>query len=283
MSDPDRSWPAPAKLNLMLRITGRRANGFHDLQTVFQFLDFGDELCFRVREDGGIRRTSVVPGVDESDDLTIRAARLLQKESGVTLGAELAITKRIPMGGGLGGGSSDAATTLVALNHLWQAGLSVDQLADLGLRLGADVPVFVRGEAAWAEGVGERLRPVSLREPWYLVITPDCAVSTAAVFSAPRLTRDSAPITIADFLSGGGGNDCLSVVREAYPEVAEALDWLDRFAPARLTGTGSSLFAEFPDREAAEKVMAMVPQQWRGVVARGLNRSPLLDRLGEAI
>lgn len=282
MSDPARSWPAPAKLNLMLRIIGRRVDGYHELQTVFQFLDFGDELRFHIRPDGTLRRQTPVTGIEESADLVVRAARLLRETTGTSLGADIEILKRIPMGGGLGGGSSDAATTLVALNHLWQTGLSTADLAELGLRLGADVPVFVHGKAAWAEGIGERLEPFSLPEPWYLVITPECLVSTAAVFGDPQLTRDSTPIKIADFLSGGGGNDCLSVVRERYPEVASVLDWLRGYGPAKLTGTGSSVFAEFGSREAAEDVAARLPGKWAGVVARGLNRSPLLDRLSGA-
>ncbi len=276
-----RHWPAPAKLNLMLRITGRRADGYHELQTVFQFLDFGDELSFESRADGRIRRITDLGGVAEEQDLVVRAARLLQEASGTRYGADIAVDKRIPLGGGLGGGSSDAATTLVALNALWGLGLSRADLAQLGLRLGADVPVFVGAEAAWAEGVGERLQVVDLPEPWYLVITPECAVPTAAVFAAPELTRDSPPIKIADFLSAGGGNDCLAVVRGRYPPVAEALDWLDGHGAARLTGTGSSVFAAFLDEPSALAVQRKLPTRWRGFVARGRNRSPLLDRLAE--
>ena len=263
----------------MLRITGRRADGYHELQTVFQFLDFGDDLEFTLRSDGQIRRTTSLTGVAAADDLVVRAAALLRSETGVSKGVDIALEKRIPMGGGLGGGSSDAATTLVALNYLWGAGLSIDALAEMGLRLGADVPVFVRGAAAWAEGVGERLDPVVLAEPWYLVVTPDCSVPTAAVFSDPQLTRDSAPIKIADFLLGGGGNDCLHVVRKRFPAVAEALDWLSQRGEAALTGTGSSVYAAFEDRYSAEAALAELPDAWRGVVTRGRNRSPLLDRL----
>lgn len=272
-------WPAPAKLNLFLHVTGRRADGFHLLQTVFQFLDYGDALCFTVRDDGVVRRINELPGVAADADLAVRAARLLQAETGCALGVDMAVEKVLPMGGGLGGGSSDAATTLVALNALWRLGLDEERLAALGLSLGADVPVFVRGRAAWAEGVGERLEPVDLPEPWYLVLVPPVGVATAAVFGAPELTRDCPPITIRDFLAGRGGNVCEPVVRARFPAVAEALDWLDRFAPARMTGTGCCVFAAFADEEGAREVVARLPAGWRGFVARGRNRSPLLERL----
>lgn len=264
----------------MLRITGRRADGYHELQTVFQFLDFGDELRFTPRDDRAVRRITELSEVPESQDLVVRAAQLLQTHTGTGHGVDIAIDKRLPMGGGLGGGSSDAATTLVALNTLWELGLTNGELAQLGLRLGADVPVFVHGAAAWAEGVGERLQAIELPEPWYLVIAPNCVVPTAGVFADPELTRDSVPITIADFLSAGGGNDCLAVVRKRYPEVVAALDWLNRHAAARLTGTGSSVFAAFPDQGAAAEMLQQLPpgSGWRGFVARGRNRSPLLDR-----
>ncbi len=283
MEEAALRWPAPAKLNLMLRITGQRPDGYHELQTVFQFLDFGDELRFTLRSDGGIKRTTALDGVPSAQDLTIRAAQLLQSRSGSPHGVSIDITKRIPMGGGLGGGSSDAATTLVALNYLWGTGLSTEELARLGLRLGADVPVFVKGVAAWAEGVGERLEPIDLPEPWYLVITPDCAVPTAAVFGDPQLTRDSAPIKIADFLSGGGVNDCLSVVCRRFPAVAAALDWLGQYGEAQLTGTGSSVFAAFDRREKAELALLELPDRWFGVVTRGVNRSLLLDHLEQQL
>lgn len=272
-------WPAPAKLNLFLHITGRRADGYHALQTVFQFLDYGDELRVTARADGVIRAVHKLPGVTSEQDLTVRAARLLQENAGGSLGADIELTKRLPVGGGLGGGSSDAATTLVALNHIWKLGLSVDELAKLGLRLGADVPVFVHGRAAWAEGVGERLTPVDLSEPWYLVIAPPCRVSTREVFASPDLTRDAKPITIRDFLAGEGGNDCEVLVSGRYPEVAEALRWLGRHAPARMTGTGGCVFAAFPDESAARRVagqfIAERPDGGQALVARGLNLSPL--------
>lgn len=283
MSRSGLSWPAPAKLNLLLRITGRRPDGYHALQTVFQFIEFGDELWYTPRSDGRIVRATPVEGVAEAFDLTLRAAQRLQATAGISQGVEIDLDKRIPLGGGLGGGSSDAATTLVALNHLWDAGLSVDELAELGLQLGADVPVFIRGFAAWAEGVGELLEPVDLPQPWYAVVTPGFSVSTATVFADPRLTRDSTPITIADFLSGDGGNDCVSVVRRQYPEIARVLDWLDGYGSANLTGTGSSVFAAFERQEVAQAVLEELPDEWTGVVARGLNRSPLLDRLGGGV
>jgi len=274
-------WPAPAKLNLMLRVTGRRPDGYHELQTVFQFLDLADRLDFRLREDGAIRRETPLPGVAEAADLCLRAARLLQQEAGVRQGVEIRLYKRLPMGGGLGGGSSDAASVLVALNRLWGCGLDEAALAALGLRLGADVPVFVRGRAAWAEGVGERLEPVELEQPWYLVLLPPCHVSTAEVFAAPELTRNSAPITIRAFVAGDRRNDCLPVVRSRYPEISQAIDWLGQFGEARLTGTGACVFAAFTERAQAEAVLADRPPGLDGWVARGLNRSPLLERLAQ--
>lgn len=276
-------WPAPAKLNLMLRITGRRPDGYHELQTVFQFLDFGDCLAFSPRDDSKVQRVNDLAGVPAEQDLAVRAARLLQAETRCRLGVDILIDKRIPMGGGLGGGSSDAATTLVALNALWNLNMSPRELARLGLRLGADVPVFIHGTAAWGEGVGERLQVIDLLEPWYVVITPDCAVPTADVFTDPELTRDSPPIKIADFLSVGGGNDCLAVVRRRYPRVAATLDWLECHGAAQLTGTGSSVFAAFPDESSAVRVLQELPAEWAGFVARGCNRSPLLERVSELL
>lgn len=274
-----RPWPAPAKLNLFLHITGRRADGFHLLQTVFQFLDYGDALHFTLRDTGMVRRISDLPGVDAEADLVVRAARLLQMETGCRQGADIGVDKHLPLGGGLGGGSSDAATTLVALNALWRLGLTTEQLAELGLSLGADVPVFVHGRAAWAEGVGEKLQAVDLPEPWYLVLVPSVSVATGAVFGASELTRDCQPITIRDFLAGMGGNVCESVVRARFPAVAEALDWLGQFAPARMTGTGCCVFAAFAAESEARMVAAQLPAAWRGFVAPGRNRSPLLERL----
>lgn len=259
----------------MLRVIGRRPDGYHLLQTVFQFLDRADWLWFEPRADGRIDREGDVPGVAADADLTVRAARLLQQTTGVRQGATIRVVKRLPLGGGVGGGSSDAATALIALNHLWGVGLTEPQLAELGLSLGADVPVFVRGRAAWAEGVGERLTPVALDEPWFVVLTPACGVPTRAVFEAPDLTRNSVPITISDFMAGAGGNDCEPVVYRRYPAVAAAARWLSAFAPARLTGTGACVFAAFPDAASAEEVLARRPASWSGFVARGCNRSPL--------
>ena len=275
-------WPAPAKLNLFLNIVGQRADGYHLLQTVFQFIDFSDALYFAVRDDGIIRRTQAVQDVAPAADLTLHAARSLQARTGSTLGVDIRLDKKLPIGGGLGGGSSDAATVLVVLNRLWQTGLQADELVELGLELGADVPVFVRGQAAWGEGVGEDLRPMTLPDPWFLIIVPDVRVSTAEVFSDPQLTRDAPPITIADFLAGGGLNSCEPVVRRRYPRVAETLSWLGRYARPQLTGTGGCVFAAFQQREAAEEVLAKLPAGWLGLVARGRNRSPLMEALDTA-
>ena len=272
------AWPAPAKLNLMLRVIGRRPDGYHLLQTVFQFLDRGDQLWFRLRPDGGIRRTRAVAGVPEEHDLVVRAAHLLQQSSGSSQGVDITLEKRLPLGGGLGGGSSDAATTLVALNQLWGCGLEPGQLMALGLRLGADVPVFVKGLAAWAEGVGEELQPLSLPEPWYLVLAPPCHVATAEIFSDPDLTRDSPRITIRDFLAGSVRNDCVPVVCRRFPVVARAMAWLGQFATPRLTGTGACLFASFEEEAAARRVCGQAPEEYRAFVARGLNESPLRKR-----
>ena len=275
-------WPAPAKLNLFLHITGRRDDGYHELQTLFQFVDHGDRLRFDPRADGGVHRLGDIAGVEAADDLTVRAARLLQQETGCARGVDISIDKRLPLGGGLGGGSSDAATTLVALNHLWRLGLTEDELAALGLRLGADVPVFVRGRAAWAEGVGERLEPVELPEPWYLILQPDAHVTTARLFADPQLTRDLPPIKIRDYLASGGagaGNVFEPLVRAGYPDVGAALDWLNARATARMTGTGACVFAAFENEEQARAVAG--ESRWPAIVARGLNRSPLLAMIGE--
>ncbi|KPK10521.1 MAG: hypothetical protein AMJ68_08965 [Acidithiobacillales bacterium SG8_45] len=272
-------WPAPAKLNLFLHITGRRSDGYHELQTLFQFLDYGDDLEFRVTDNGVIRQTRPIPGVAEEVDLCLRAARLLQQQSGASPGADITVHKRLPAGGGLGGGSSDAATTLVALNRLWGLGLSVDQLAVLGLQLGADVPVFVRGHAAWAEGVGDDLTPVTVDESWCVVICPQVHVSTAEIFGRPELTRDSPPITIRAFREGQGRNDLEPVVRTLYPSVDNALSWLAAFGDPRMTGSGSCLFLPVADRVSGEEILAQRPDKCDGFVARGLNRSPLVERL----
>ena len=275
------TWSAPAKLNLMLHVVGRRADGYHELQTVFQLIDLCDRLEITVRDDGVISRPSGPAGVAEAEDLAVRAARALQAATGTRLGAEISIRKRIPLGGGLGGGSSDAATTLLALNQMWRTALGSAEIAAIGAKLGADVPVFLAGRAAWAEGIGDKLTPVSLGgESWYLVIFPGIAVPTAAVFQAPELTRNSPPTTMRGFLETGGRNDCEAVVRAHFPAVGEALDWLGRHAPARLTGTGSCVFAKFARAADAERVAARVPDAWRAWVARGLDESPLLEELG---
>jgi 4-diphosphocytidyl-2-C-methyl-D-erythritol kinase len=268
-------WPAPAKLNLFLHVTGRRPDGYHELQTVFQLIDLCDTIGISPRDDGRIERPDGPPGVDPESDLTVRAARALQQASGCRPGATLRVRKRIPMGGGLGGGSSDAASVLLGLNAVWGCGLRLDQLAAIGLPLGADVPVFVRGFSAWGQGVGEDLQPLELPDSWYVVIHPGVGVATRAVFQSPELTRNSPVITIRDFFQSGGRNDCEPVVRARFPAVAEALDWLGRFAPARLTGTGSCIFAPCATAIDAERLAARVPDCWTSYVARGLNVSPV--------
>jgi 4-diphosphocytidyl-2-C-methyl-D-erythritol kinase len=273
------AWPAPGKLNLFLHVVGRRDDGYHLLQTAFQFVDLADEIRFWRRPAGEIERLGDVPGVAPEADLAVRAARRLAARAPVgAAGVAIEIDKRLPMQGGVGGGSSDAATVLVALNELWSLGLDDDALADIGLELGADVPVFVRGRAAWAEGVGEQLTPVDFPEPVYLLVRPDATVSTADVFKAPELTRDSPAITIPGFLMTGGRNDCEPVVRKRFPAVAEALDWLGRVAPARLTGTGSCVYAAMPDEASARAALNRLPARWSGHVVRGINRSPLIAR-----
>lgn len=268
-------WPAPAKLNLFLHITGRRADGYHDLQTLFQFLTLADWLYFEPDPAGALRRIGGLPDVAEADDLCIRAAQLLRRAAGVRAGVNIYIDKRIPAGGGLGGGSSDAATTLLVLNRIWNTGLDISALAGLGLQLGADVPVFVHGHAALAEGVGERLTPLDPPQAWYLVLNPAVSVSTATVFSDAELTRNTPRQTIPDLLSGTTRNDCEGVVRRRYPEVAAALDWLQAFASARMTGSGGCVYAAFASETEAQAVAARVPEQWQALVTRGVNRSPL--------
>jgi 4-diphosphocytidyl-2-C-methyl-D-erythritol kinase len=286
MSAPDLNagwshWPAPAKLNLFLHITGRRADGYHQLQTVFRLLDWGDRLRLRVREDGQVRRDGPsVAGVAETDDLAVRAALLLKRATNSSQGADIGIEKRIPAGGGFGGGSSDAATVLVALNRLWGAGLDVDALAALGLQLGADVPVFVRGHNAWAEGVGEQLTPMDLPPAWYVLADPGVHVPTAALFASPDLTRDAPVAKIEDFASGSLlGNAFEPVLRRHEPAVEAALVALSSIGRARLTGSGSGCFVEFTTRAAAEQALAELPEGLRAWVAAGVERSPLLDVL----
>ncbi|MBD8881376.1 4-(cytidine 5'-diphospho)-2-C-methyl-D-erythritol kinase [Rhodanobacter sp. 7MK24] len=274
-------WPAPAKLNLFLRITGRRADGYHELQTVFRLLDWGDELRLRVRADDAIRRLTDVPGVPEQDDLVVRAARLLREHGGGVRGVDIEVEKRIPMGGGLGGGSSDAATVLVALNHLWGCGLDEDALAELGRQLGADVPVFVRGRSAWAEGVGERLTSLALPRRHYVVLDPHEHVPTAALFQAPELTRNAPRATISSFVSGETTENAFTpVVRERHPRVAAALDWLGRHGAARLSGSGGCVFLELRSREQAQAIADRCPAAFTAHVATGVAVSSLHEALG---
>ena len=295
---PERSWPAPAKINLFLHVLGRRSDGYHDLQTLFQFLDVGDEIAFTANREGRVRRMGEDHEWPDDRDLAVRAARLLRETAKVRQGVDIAITKRVPAGSGLGGGSSDAATTLVALDRLWRLGLGVERLALLGRRLGADVPVFVHGRAAWAEGVGDRLHPVLLEEPRYAVVVPPCRVSTAEIFSAPALTRNRAPLKMSDFISDGrpgnirapsirsllerSVNDCETVTRKRYPQVERALEHLVRFGKPRMTGTGGAVFVPIADAdtEEGENLLLRLPAGWRGFVCRGVNRSPLIDRAG---
>ena len=275
----DLPWPAPAKLNLCLHIVGRRDDGYHLLQSAVQFIDLCDELRFLRRPAGIIERITGPADVLPEDDLVVRAARLLAAAGGSSFGVGIELRKQIPMQAGLGGGSSDAATVLVALNRLWGLRFSVDQLAEMGLRLGADVPLFVRGQAAWMEGVGEVLTPVEFDMPAYLVIKPPVAVSTVEIFHASELTRNTPVTTIRAFRELGGHNDCVTAVRARYPQVAEALDWLGKYGQSKLTGTGACVFAALPDARLANQLCAQVPGACQGFVVQGLNRSPLLARL----
>ncbi|MCC8538489.1 4-(cytidine 5'-diphospho)-2-C-methyl-D-erythritol kinase [Xanthomonas axonopodis pv. poinsettiicola] len=275
------AWPAPAKLNLFLRIIGRRADGYHLLQTVFRLLAWGDTIHLRVRNDGQIRRIGdSLPGIAEDDDLVIRAARLLQSAAATQAGAEIRVDKRVPAGGGFGGGSSDAATVLVALNALWGLGLPVDALAGLGLQLGADVPVFVRGHNAWAEGVGEQLTPMALADAAYVLVDPGVHVPTPALFRSQELTRDAAPAKIADFASGSLLDNAFEpVLRRREPAVEAVFQALARIGTPRLTGSGSGCFVEFATRAAAEQALAQLPGSLRAWVVEGAAHSPLLDVL----
>ena len=271
---------SPAKLNLMLHITGRRADGYHLLQTVFQFIDLNDRMVFEATGSPDINRLHSQTPVAESEDIVMRAAHLLQDRFGVKRGVRISIDKNIPIGGGLGGGSSNAATCLLALNRLWELNLSLDELSKIGLELGADVPVFVRGYAAWADGVGEHLTPIDLPVPYYLVIYPNINVSTAEIFNAKELTRNCDAITIRAFLAGAGINVCESVARKRYPVIGEALDWLNQFAEARMTGTGACIYVPFDSLEAAEGVKSRVPLRWQSFIAKGINRNPVHEKCG---
>ncbi|MGH8252572.1 MAG: 4-(cytidine 5'-diphospho)-2-C-methyl-D-erythritol kinase [Steroidobacteraceae bacterium] len=268
-----RWWPAPAKLNLFLHVTGQRADGFHNLQTVFQLLDWGDEIGIEPTDDARIERIAGPDSIAPEEDLTVRAARALQQVAGVQQGARIRVRKRVPIGGGLGGGSSDAATALRVLARLWNTKLGLGDLAGIGIAIGSDVPVFLGGSSAWAEGRGEELTPIELPEAWYLIVHPGVAVGTAGIFQAPELTRNSPLVTMRGFSPGAGRNDCEPVVRSRYPQVAAALDWLGE--GARLSGTGSCVFKAFDRAAAAERVAARVPDEWTSFVARSVNRSPL--------
>jgi len=270
-------YPAPAKLNLFLHVVGRRADGYHLLQSVFRLIDRGDDIGIAVRQDGAIRRVNAVEGVPEDTDLCLRAARLLQQRTRCARGADIELVKRLPLGGGLGGGSSDAATVLLALNRMWNTRLTRPDLQALGAELGADVPFFIFGESAFAEGTGERLTPMALKDDWYLVLVPAVQVATAEIFAAPELERDAAPIAAAQYVEGFGGNALQSVTCARYPEVARHLDWLAQHADARMTGSGACVFAAFASADAACGVLASLPEGMRGFVARGLDRHPLYD------
>ena len=268
---------APAKLNLFLHVVGRRSDGYHLLQTAFRLLDWGDRLSFELREDGDVARITDVAGVPAEQDLAVRAARLLQRSTGCRRGANISIDKRLPMGGGLGGGSSDAATTLIALNRLWRTGLERGRLAALGLQLGADVPFFIFGRDAFAEGVGEELQPVELPPAWYVVVAPPVTVPTAEIFSAKELTRDTEAIKITDFAASITRNDLQAVACNRYPEVGAAIDWLSQFAPARMTGSGACVFAQVASESDADRIVESCPGRFRAWKAPSLMRHPLHD------
>lgn len=271
-----KKWPAPAKINLFLHVLSKRADGYHNLQTVFQLLDYGDELIFDVNDSGELTR-SYYHQINETQDLCLRAAKLLKQETGCKLGVEIGLEKRLPIGGGLGGGSSNAATTLIALNHLWDLQLSRKELSELGLQLGADVPVFIYGRSAWAEGVGERLSAISLPHQWYLVLVPAISVSTAKIFANKYLTLKQEMLTIRAFREGQGENQFEPLVRAEYPPVDDLLLWLSEFGEPRMTGTGASVFLPVQNREQAMQIFAERPVDINGFVARGINLHPLLD------
>jgi 4-diphosphocytidyl-2-C-methyl-D-erythritol kinase len=276
MSDWDRAWPAPAKINLFLHVVGRRADGYHLLQTVFRFLDFADTIRCEPRSDGRILLANPLPDVPPAADLTVRAAEALRAATGATAGVTLHVDKRLPMGGGLGGGSSDAATTLMALNRLWKTGLDSLRLQRIGLALGADVPVFVHGRTVFAEGVGEHFTDVSLPAAWYLVLVPGVAVPTQEIFHSAGLRRDTAPIAAADWRPGFGHNDLEPVACALYPEVARHLEWLRQYGDARMSGSGACCFAEFASESAAKMALAALPADMRGFIAAGMDRHPLV-------
>ncbi|MGZ5040335.1 MAG: 4-(cytidine 5'-diphospho)-2-C-methyl-D-erythritol kinase [Usitatibacter sp.] len=282
MNLPGPDFPAPAKLNLFLHVVGRRRDGYHLLQSVFTLIDRHDRLRFRVREDGEVVRVNDIAGVPAGQDLAVRAARLLQEASGVAQGADIEIEKRIPMGGGLGGGSSDAATVLLALNRLWRTGFDREALAEIGAGLGADIPFFIFGRPAWAEGIGDRLREIDVAPAWYVVLTPPASVPTQSVYTAPELTRDTEPLKMEDFSAQPRDprfhNDLESVVTSRFPVVREHLEWLRKHGEARMTGSGGCVFAAFDSREAAQRVLGALPGTMSGFVAQGLTHHPLLEQ-----
>ncbi|SHO55816.1 4-diphosphocytidyl-2-C-methyl-D-erythritol kinase [Vibrio quintilis] len=273
------TWPSPAKLNLFLYITGQRPDGYHHLQTLFQFLDYGDELTIEVNSTGEISVSPEIEGLEQQDNLIWKAANKLKNLSQCPLGANITLQKKLPIGGGIGGGSSNAATTLVALNYLWNTGITEDELANIGLSLGADIPVFVKGYAAFAEGVGEELTPVEPGEKYYLVVRPDVSISTGVIFSHPELTRNTPKRALTKLLNTPYGNDCEKIVRKLYPEVDKKLSWLLQYAPSRLTGTGSCIFAEFTSKNDALHVLAQMPEDVSAFIAQGCNLSPLKKTL----
>lgn len=267
--------PSPAKINLFLHIIGQRSDGYHRLQTAFQFLDFCDDLTFRLTSDSKITLDVTGLAVPVEENLIHAATRLLQDKGGVKQGVEIFLDKKIPLGGGLGGGSSNAGTTLLVLNQLWNLGLSTSELMTLGLSLGADVPIFIHGKAAFAQGIGEKLQTIDPAEDWFVLLFPGCHVNTGKIFSDSQLTRNTPPITIAEFFEEGGHNDCEPIARNHFPKIADALDWLGHYASARMTGTGSCVFATFKDKEAALKIIKNIPASFNGIVVKGLNTSPL--------
>ena len=271
--------PSPAKLNLFLHITGKRADGYHNLQTLFQLLDYGDEITFQKNSTNTISVSPQIDGLPQEQNLIYKAATKLQEVTQTQLGANILLKKVLPMGGGIGGGSSNAATTLVALNYLWQTGLTLEELAPIGRQLGADVPIFINGRTSWAEGIGDKLTPIETTNQWFLVLIPDCHVSTAKIFSHKDLTRDTRAIKVAAFLERGGTNDCQKLVESLYPQVRDAVAWLSEFSNAQMTGTGACVFAPFSDKKAAEAVLAKRPKQFKGFVAKGVNQSPLHQHL----
>ena len=275
------TWPSPAKLNLFLHINGRRPDNYHELQSLFQILDYGDELQFDVVPDGNVELKTPIEGVENNDNLIVKAARLLKQETQTSLGCEITLTKKLPMGGGIGGGSSNAATTLLALNYLWNTKLNISQLAELGLSLGADVPIFVRGHTAFAEGVGEKITAVRLEEKHYLVVVPPSHVSTAAIFQSPNLPRSTPKIQWDEYNFDTTCNDCEELVCELYPNIAKTLQWLLEYAPSRLTGTGACIFAVFKHEKDALFALEKLPDGLNGFVCKGVNQSPVHRLLSE--